>query len=105
MGAASCLQALVFMRDFKHPNIHARDNTEGHKQSRRLLECIDNDLFQLINEEGTLLDTILINTEGPVWQVKVKGSLGCKDCEMVEYRILKRVRQVKSSPQPWISGQ
>ena len=48
IGAASCSQAPVLMGEFKHPNICWRDNTAGHKQSRRFLECIDNFLLQVI---------------------------------------------------------
>jgi len=41
MGAASHSQTLVLVGDFNHPNICWRDNTASHKQSRRFLECID----------------------------------------------------------------
>ena len=40
IGEASCPQALVLMGEFNHPNICWRDNTAGHKQSRRFLQCI-----------------------------------------------------------------
>jgi len=36
-GTASHSQALVFMGDFNHINNCWRDNTAGHKQSRRFL--------------------------------------------------------------------
>ena len=45
IGAASCSQALVLMGDFNHPDICWRDNTAGHKQSRRFLECVDDTSF------------------------------------------------------------
>ena len=35
-----------------------------------------------------LLDLVLTNKEGLVGDVKVGGSLGCSDDEMVEFRIL-----------------
>jgi len=35
-----------------------------------------------------LLDLVLTNTEGLVEDVKVGGSLGCSEHEMVEFRIL-----------------
>jgi len=38
---------------------------------------------------GLLLDLILTNKEGLVEDVKVGGSLGCSDHEMVEFRILR----------------
>ncbi|KAK4811175.1 hypothetical protein QYF61_019806 [Mycteria americana] len=93
IGAASRLQALVLMGGFNHPDICWRDNTAGHKQSKRFLECTgDNFLLQVTEEptrRGALLDLILTNNEGLVGDVKVKDSLGCSDHEMVEFKILK----------------
>ncbi|GAB0187581.1 hypothetical protein GRJ2_001223400 [Grus japonensis] len=88
------------MGDFNHPDICWRDNTAGHKQSRKFLECVD-DIFllQVIEEpmrRGAMLDLILTNKEGLVGDVKLKGSLGCSDHEMVEFRILRAARRVRS---------
>ncbi|KAK4829843.1 hypothetical protein QYF61_006853 [Mycteria americana] len=100
IGAASCLQILVLMGDFNQPDIYWRDNTAGHKQSRRFLECIADSFFLQVIERPrrrhVLLDLILTNKEGLVGEVKVKGSLGCSVHEMVESRILKARRKVKS---------
>ncbi|GAB0207663.1 hypothetical protein GRJ2_003232000 [Grus japonensis] len=88
------------MGDFNHPDICWRGNTEGHKQSRKFLECIDdNFLLQVIEEpmrRGAMLDLVLTNKEGLVGDVKLKGSLGCSDHEMVEFRILRAARRVCS---------
>ncbi|KAM6092638.1 uncharacterized protein LJ206_005604 [Theristicus caerulescens] len=98
IGAASHSQALVLMGDFNHPGIW--DNTEGHKQSGRFLECIDgNFLLQLIEEpmrRGAMLDLVLTNKERLVGNVKFKGSLGCSDHEIVEFKILRALRRVHS---------
>ncbi|GAB0181373.1 hypothetical protein GRJ2_000602600 [Grus japonensis] len=100
IGAASCSQALVLMGDFNHPDICYTDNTAGHKQSRRFLECVDdNFLLQVIEEplrRGAMLDLVLTNKEGLVGNVKLKGSHGCSDHEMVEFEILRAVRRVHS---------
>ncbi|KAM9591177.1 uncharacterized protein ACIBXB_006074 isoform 2-T3 [Morphnus guianensis] len=100
IGAASCSQALVLMGDFNHPNICWRDNTAGHKQSRRFLECVDdNFLLQVIEEptrRGAMLDLVLTNKEGLVENVKLKGGLGCSDHEMVEFKILRAARRAHS---------
>ncbi|GAB0178597.1 hypothetical protein GRJ2_000325000 [Grus japonensis] len=100
IGAASRSQALVLMGDFNHPDICWRDNTAECKQSRKFLECInDNFLLQVIEEPtrgGAMLDLILTNKEGLVGDVKLKGSLGCSDHEMVEFRILRAARRVHS---------
>ena len=43
-----------------------------------------------------MLDLVLTNKEGLVWNVKLQGSLGCIDHEMVKFRILRAVRRVHS---------
>ncbi|PKU30860.1 dtw domain-containing protein 2 [Limosa lapponica baueri] len=99
IGAASCSQTLLLMGDFNHPNICWRDNTAGHKQSKKFLECVDdNFLLQVVEEmrRGATLDLVLTNKEGLVGNVKLKGSLGCSDHEMVEFKILRTVRRVRS---------
>ncbi|GAB0190944.1 hypothetical protein GRJ2_001559700 [Grus japonensis] len=97
IGATSCSQALVLMGDFMHPNICLRDNTAGHKQSRRFLEGTDNNFLLQVIEEPTrrdaMLDLVLTNKEGLVENVKLKGSLGCSDHKMVEFKILRAVRR------------
>ncbi|GAB0183760.1 hypothetical protein GRJ2_000841300 [Grus japonensis] len=100
-GAASCSQALVLMGDLHHPNICWRDNTVGHKQSRRFLECVDdNFLLQVIEKpvlwRGSMLDLVLTNKEGLVGNVKLKGSLDCSDCEMQVFKILRAARRALS---------
>ncbi|GAB0206109.1 hypothetical protein GRJ2_003076500 [Grus japonensis] len=94
-------QALVLMGDFNHPDICWRDNAAERKQSRKFLECVnDNFLLQVIEESttrrGTMLDLSLTNKEGLVRDVKLKGSLDCSDHEMVEFRILRAVRRALS---------
>ncbi|GAB0208941.1 hypothetical protein GRJ2_003359800 [Grus japonensis] len=88
------------MGDFNHSDICWRGNTAGHKQSRKFLECIDdNFLLQVIEEStrrGAMLDLVLPNKEGLVGNVKLKGSLGCSDREMVEFKILRAARRAHS---------
>ncbi|GAB0208438.1 hypothetical protein GRJ2_003309500 [Grus japonensis] len=100
IGAASRSQALVLMGKFNHPDICWRDNTAERKQSRKFLECIDdNFLLQVIEEptrRGAMLDLVLTNKEGLVGDVKLKGSLGCNDHKMVEFRILRAARRARS---------
>ncbi|GAB0209619.1 hypothetical protein GRJ2_003427600 [Grus japonensis] len=100
IGAASRSQALVLMGDFNHPDICWSDNKAGHKQSRKFLECVDdNFLLQEIEEptrRGAMLDLVPTNKEGLVGDVKLKGSLSCSDHEMVEFKILRAVRRAHS---------
>jgi len=57
-------------------------------QSRRLLECVkDNLLIQVINssiKKETLLDLFLLNMDELIIDVKTGGSLGCSDHALVE---------------------
>ena len=46
---------------------------------------------------GAILDLVLTNKEGLVANMKLKGSLGCTDLEMVEFRILRAVRSEQSN--------
>ena len=43
-----------------------------------------------------MLDLLLTNKEGLVGDVKLKGSLGCSDHEMVEFKILRAARRTHS---------
>ncbi|GAB0203621.1 hypothetical protein GRJ2_002827700 [Grus japonensis] len=92
---------MVLMGGFSnHPKICWRGNTAGHKQSRRFLECDDdNFVLQVIEEptrRGAMPDLVLTNKEGLVGDVKLKGSLGCSDHEMVEFKILRAARRAHS---------
>lgn len=97
--AASHSQALVFMRDFNH---HWRESRAGHRQDRWFLECVnDNLLYQERVETmrtGALSELKLIFTtkEMLVGNVKLKGSFGCSNHEMVQLRILRAVRRAHS---------
>ena len=68
VGATSRSQVQVLVGDFNHPNICWRDNTAGHKQSRRFLQCVDDNFFLQVIEEPTrrsaMLDFVLTNKEG-----------------------------------------
>jgi len=43
-----------------------------------------------------VLDLVLTNKDGLVGNVKLKGSLGCSDHEMVEFKILRAARRAHS---------
>jgi len=47
-------------------------------------------------KRGSMLDLILINKEGLVGNVKLKGRFGCTDHEMVKFKILRAVRRAHS---------
>ncbi|GAB0206732.1 hypothetical protein GRJ2_003138800 [Grus japonensis] len=88
------------MGDFDHPNICWRDNTAGHKQSRKFLEGVNDKFLLQVTEEpvrrGAMLDLVLTNKEELVGDVELKSSLGCSDHEMVEFKMLRAVSRAHS---------
>ena len=92
--------ALVLVGDFNFPDICWKYNTAVSKQSRRFLECVeDNFLTQLVGEPtrgGALLDLLFMNREGLVGGVMVGGRLGLRDHEMIEFSILGEAKKVVS---------
>lgn len=57
-----------------------------------VLQAIDDNLLmEAVGEplrRGVLLGLVWTNKQGLVGNVKVGGSTGCSDCEVVEFRIL-----------------
>ena len=100
IGAASHSQNMVLMGDFKHPDICWRDNTAVHQKSKRFLECVDDNLFfQAVQEpmrKGAMPDLVFTNEGGPVSNAKLKGSPGCSDHKMAEFKILRISKRVGS---------
>ena len=92
--------ALVLMGDFNFPDICWEYNLAQKKQSRRFLECMeDNFLMQMIREPtrgAAPLDLLFTNREGLVGDVEVGGCLGQSDHDMVEFSILGGVRRGNS---------
>jgi len=95
------------MGDFKHPHICWENYTARHKQTRRFLQCIgDNLLTQVVEKptkRGVMLDFILTNVEGLVGDVRVGDSLGCSDHD-VDSGSFKEEAGQKVGLQPWASG-
>lgn len=71
-----------------------------HRQLRSFLECIDDNFVLQVKEKtmrrSTVLDLILSDKERLVEIVKLNGSLGCRDQEMVQFRILMAMRREHS---------
>ncbi|GAB0186642.1 hypothetical protein GRJ2_001129500 [Grus japonensis] len=109
IGAASCSQALGLMGDFNHPDICWRDNTAERKQSRKFLECIDDNFLLQVTEEptrrGAMLDVVLTNKEGLVGDVKLKGSLGAVTTKWWSSRSSGQQGGHTANSLPWTSGE
>ncbi|XP_009985073.1 PREDICTED: cadherin-18-like, partial [Tauraco erythrolophus] len=84
--------ALVLMVDFNLPDVCWKYNTAERKQSKRFLECVeDNFLTQLVSEptrEQASLNLLFANREGLVGDVMVASCLGHNDHKIIEFLIL-----------------
>lgn len=103
--ATSNLRTLALIGDFNHGDIRWRDNTAGHEQSLRFLECVnDNFVIQVIEEparEGAMLGFVLTSREQLMGNVVLQDSLGCSGHEMVEFEVVKAVsKQQAHCPGP-----
>lgn len=73
------------------------NSTATCKQSRSLLECIEGNFLIQSKDSSTrgevLLDLLLINIDKRIRDVRIDVTLGCSDCALVEFTILRgRVR-------------
>ena len=80
LGEVSRSLPLVLMRDLNFPDICWIYNIPDREQSRRFLECVDdNFLTQLVKEPARgskILDLLFVNREDLVGDVKVGSHLG-----------------------------
>lgn len=67
-GAASCSQDPLL----QNPVISWRDSNVEHRQSRRFLECVDDNFLLKVIEEPVRRGAVTINNEGLVVSVKLK---------------------------------
>ncbi|KAK4810861.1 hypothetical protein QYF61_008833 [Mycteria americana] len=97
---ASCLQALVLLGDFNHPGICWKSSTASCRQSRRLLECIEDKFLTQVIDTPTrgdaILDLLVTSASELIGDVKIGGSLGCNDHALVEFAVLRDMGQAKS---------
>jgi len=94
------LQALILLGHFNHPNICWKGSTASCSQSRRFLECIeDNFLSQVIATSArgdAILDRMVTKASELISDVKIGGSLGCSDPVLVEFTPLRDTGKVTS---------
>ncbi|XP_053905560.1 uncharacterized protein LOC128849191 [Cuculus canorus] len=97
LGTVSKSLPLVLVGDFNFPDVCWEYNTAERKQSRRFLECMeDNSLAQLVSEptrEGAFLDLLFVNREGLVGDLTVGGCLGLSDHEMIGFSVLGGIKK------------
>jgi len=89
--------ALVLVGNFNLSNVCWKYNTAERKESRKFLECVeDNFLRQLVSEPirgGASLDLLFVNREGLVGDVVVRGHLGLSDHEMTQFSVQGEVKR------------
>ncbi|OPJ66597.1 hypothetical protein AV530_016623 [Patagioenas fasciata monilis] len=70
------------------------------KQSRRLLECIENNFLSQVIDSPTrgdvILDLMVTNASELIVDIKIGDSLGCTDHVFMEFSVLRDVGQEKS---------
>jgi len=80
------------MGDFNQSDISWEDHTARHRPSTRFLQSTDDKFLTQVMKEltrrGVLLDVVLTSKDGLAEDVKVGGSLGCSEHEMVNFRSL-----------------
>lgn len=90
---------LVLLADFNYPNIHWKSSTASCKQSRTLLERVEDSFLVQVVESLTrgnmLLDLFLTNTEDFIVEIKTGRRLGCSDHALVQFSILKGTGLIK----------
>lgn len=84
-------QNLVLMGGFNYPDFCWNKNLV-HKLSIRFLECIAHclllQMMDMLIRSSTLLDLLLANGEGLLYNVTTNDSLGYSDHNVVEFKIL-----------------
>jgi len=85
---------------FNHPNICWKSSMASSRQSRRFLECIeDNFLSQEIDTPtrgDAVLDLMPTNASELIGDIKTGGGLGCSDHALVEFTVLRDVGKARS---------
>ena len=96
-------QALVLMGDLSHPDICQDGSTAGGTQSRRFLESVEDYLLIQVLDGPTRgespLDLELTSAEVSVREVKIGGSLSCRDHVLAEFVIWRNCSPGKKQSQ------
>ena len=94
------LQALILLGDLNHPNIWWKSSTASCRRSRRLLGCVEDNILSQVRESPTrgdaILDLTVTNAGELIHDVKIGGSLGCRDHALVDFIVLRDMGQTKS---------
>jgi len=85
---------------FNCPDIYWKGSTVSCRQSKRLLECMENNfLSQVVDSPTTgyaILGLLVANARELIGDIEIEGSLGCSDHALVEFAVLRDMGQMKS---------
>jgi len=88
------------LEDFNRPDIGWKSSTASCRQSRRFLECIeDNFLSQIIDTStrgDAILDLMVTSASELISDTKAGDSLVCSDHALMEFTVLRDVGKVRS---------
>ena len=75
-------------------------STASCRQSRRLLECMEDNFLRHVMDSPTrgdaILDLMVTDASELIGDVKIGGSLGCSDDALVELAVVRDMAQAKS---------
>jgi len=87
------------LRDFNHPDICWKNSMASCRQSRRLLQCIQDNFFSHVIDSPTrgnvILNRMVTNAHELIGDIETGGSLGCSDHAQVEFTVLRETSQAK----------
>jgi len=85
--------------EFNHSNICWRSSTVSCRQSRRLLECTEDNFMSQVIDGPTrgdgILDLLLTNANELIGDIRIGSCLGCSDHAMVEFTHPRDMGQTK----------
>lgn len=101
---AFCSQALVLLGDFSYPNMCWKRSTVSCRQSRALLEFMEDNFLTQVVDSCTggvaLLDLMVTSASELIGDIKIEGSQGCSDHALVESAVLRGLGQVRCKVSP-----
>ena len=91
---------LVLLGDLNQLDICWKNSTVSCRQSRRLLECIEDNFLSQVREgpisSDAILDLILTNANELIGNITIGGCLGCSDHAALEFMLWRDMGKAKS---------
>ena len=82
------MKAFILLGDFNHPNICRKSSTVSCRQSRRLLECTEDNfqsqVIDALTRGDAILNLLLTKANELMGRIRTGGCLGCSDRALTE---------------------